>query len=517
MTRLSGLKIGLRLNLAFGVLIVLIVGLAGYGATSASRLARDLEATARTDLVRLRAAQALQQRTGTVARASREMLLTDSAGQLKKLKDSLTRALDDSNGQISRLAEQGSDPLVEAVRKAHGEFAQVTSTFVTALDAGNQDQARSLLLLELRPLQASYEKALDELTSAVALQTEQRASDGGATARLTVNAMTAAGLLGLGLAVFAAAAISRSITGPLLRATEVARSIQAGDLSTRIRSQGDDEIAGLLRSMDDMQQHLRKVIDDVLRAARDVAASSDELAHGNAELSMRTERAAGNLQQTATAVEQISTTAAGSSAKSHQASEVAGRAREAVMHGGTAVDKLVETMTRISGSSSRIRDIITVIDGIAFQTNILALNAAVEAARAGEQGRGFAVVAGEVRTLAARASAAAREIKQLIDDSAERVADGTSTVAEVGERIKGIVAEVMSVRQLIQEVSIAGQEQAAGMSSVNRSVTELDDSTQQNASLVEQIAATAASLKANAQRLVSTVEFFRLPDAQAAR
>lgn len=303
MIRLSGLRIGLRLNLAFGVLILLIVGLAGYGATSASRLAHDLEATAHTDLVRLRAAQALQQRTGTVARASREMLLTDSAGQLKKLKDSLSRALEDSNGQIGKLAEQGSDPLVEAVRKAHGEFVQVTGTFITALDAGNQDQARSLLLLELRPLQAAYEKALDELTSAVGQQTEQRASDGGATARLTVNTMTAAGLLGLALAVFAAAAISRSITSPLQQATEVARRIQAGDLSTRIRSHGDDEIAGLLRSMDDMQQHLRKVIDDVLRAARDVAASSDELAHGNAELSMRTERAAGNLQQTATAVE----------------------------------------------------------------------------------------------------------------------------------------------------------------------------------------------------------------------
>ncbi|MFY9514234.1 MAG: methyl-accepting chemotaxis protein, partial [Rubrivivax sp.] len=322
-----------------------------------------------------------------------------------------------------------------------------------------------------------------------------------------------AGAASVVLAIAAAVLISRSITVPLQRATEAARRIQAGDLSTRIDSTQHDEIGVLLRSMDEMQQHLRGVIDDVLRSARDVAASSDELAHGNIELSQRTERSASSLQQTAAAVEQISSTAAGSSTKTHEAATVAGRARDAVVEGGNVVEALVGTMTRIASSSARIRDIIAVIDGIAFQTNILALNAAVEAARAGEQGRGFAVVASEVRSLAARAGSAAREIKTLIDDSAERVADGTASVAVVGERIRGIVAEVMSVRQLIEEVSVASQEQSSGMQAVTRSVTDLDDSTQQNASLVEEIAATAASLKTNAQRLVGTVEFFRLPAA----
>jgi methyl-accepting chemotaxis protein len=328
--------------------------------------------------------------------------------------------------------------------------------------------------------------------------------------------MIGVGLAGTLVAVGAAIAIARSVVRPLAEATAAAERIRAGDLTLRIDSAARDEIGALLRAMGGMQQHLLDTIQNVLSSARDVAVSSDELAHGNAELSTRTERAAGNLQQTASAMEQISATVAGSSAKSREASGVAGKARDAVVEGGAAVDKLVETMTRISTSSARIKDIIAVIDGIAFQTNILALNAAVEAARAGEQGRGFAVVAAEVRSLAARASGAAKEIKTLIDDSAERVADGTDTVADVGQRIKAIVAEVMSVRQLIEEVSVAGHEQESGMVSVNRSVTELDQSTQQNAALVEEIAATAESLKSNAKRLVSAVEFFRLPGAPVA-
>jgi methyl-accepting chemotaxis protein len=314
------------------------------------------------------------------------------------------------------------------------------------------------------------------------------------------------------VAVLAAFVISRSITGPLIEAVQAAERIKNGDLASHISSDAHDEIGDLLRAMGGMQQHLQETIENVLRSARDVAASSDELSHGNAELSTRTERSAGNLQQTAAAMEQISATVAGSSAKSRQASEVAIRAREAVVQGGAAMDKLVETMSRINTSSARIKDIIGVIDGIAFQTNILALNAAVEAARAGEQGRGFAVVATEVRSLAARAGAAAREIKGLIDDSAERVADGTATVADVGQRIRGIVDEVMSVGTLISEVSHASHEQESGMASVNGSVSDLDQSTQQNAALVEEIAATADALKAHARKLVDTVEFFRLPE-----
>jgi methyl-accepting chemotaxis protein len=259
------------------------------------------------------------------------------------------------------------------------------------------------------------------------------------------------------------------------------------------------------------------VIEDVHRAARDVAVSSDEISNGNSDLSVRTERASTNLQQTASAMDEIAATVAGSSQKSKQAAEVASKARTAVIQGGETVDSLVGTMTRIAESSNRIKDIISVIDGIAFQTNILALNAAVEAARAGEQGRGFAVVAGEVRSLAARAAAAAKEIKTLIDDSAAKVTQGTQTVSDVGEKIRGIVTEVVGVRALIEEVSVASQQQEVGIGSINHSVSSLDQTTQQNAALVEQLAATTESLKANAKRLVETVEFFRVRDGAAER
>ncbi len=517
---LSNLRIGTRLGLAFGVLIVLLVAICGYGALGASSLARDLGTTASVDLVLIRSAADLQQRAATIARASRELLIVDSAGQIKKQRAAVADALKETDEllpQVSKLAtgEANAKPLA-AVVQAQAEFAKAVQKFLSVQEGGNPDDTKTALLIELRPVQAAYEKSLAELGSAIKAQADARAEDGSRMARTSVMVMLIVGVAGLVLAAGAALAIGRSITGPLQQATAAAGQIKAGDLATRIDSDARDEIGELLRAMGGMQQHLLGVIEDVLRSARDVATSSDELAHGNAELSSRTERSAGSLQQTASAMEQISATVAGSSAKSREASTVATKARDAVVEGGATVDKLVETMNRIATSSARIKDIIGVIDGIAFQTNILALNAAVEAARAGEQGRGFAVVATEVRSLAARAGAAAREIKTLIDDSTERVADGTTTVSEVGERIRGIVQEVMNVRQLIEEVSTASHEQETGMVAVNGSVCELDQSTQQNAALVEQIAATADSLKGHARKLVETVEFFRLPPPAAA-
>ena len=513
MSFITNLRISARLAAAFAVLIALMVVISAWGAINTSRLAADVNATAKVDLSQVRTAGELQQSAGVIARASRELLIIDSAGQIKRQRELITAALQSSTEQIARLKsdDAGQAELIKKVAAAKEQFSASVGKFLTTFDAGNPDDTKAVLLIELRPVQQAYEKALNELNDEIKNDTEARAAGGLALASMSLNGTIAIGLVALLIGIGAAVLISRSISSGLSQAIEAARRIKAGDLSTAVHSDARDEIGELLRSMGEMQAHLTDVLRDVLRSARDVASSSDELSHGNAELSQRTERAAANLQQTASAMEQISSTVNGSSDKSREASGVASKAREAVIEGGATVEKLVETMTRIAGSSSRIKDIISVIDGIAFQTNILALNAAVEAARAGEQGRGFAVVAGEVRTLAARAAAAAKEIKGLIDDSAERVSEGTQTVAEVGQRIKTVVGEVMNVRQLIEEVSIAGQEQASGMASVNGSVTELDQTTQQNAALVEEIAATASSLKDNARRLVDTVEFFRLP------
>ncbi|MFO1338850.1 MAG: methyl-accepting chemotaxis protein [Burkholderiaceae bacterium] len=517
MTFLWKLKISARLALAFGALIVLLLALCGYSVATSTRLAGDLEATANIDLNRVQLADELQQLGGVIARASRELLLVDGAGQIKKQRELIKKALADSDEDIAKLtAYNGSSPVSPAfatLREAKDAYTKAVGKFLETLDAGNPDDARTALLIELRPVQAAYDKASDALSDEITKESEERAAAGQKMARFTIIGALAMGGVGVLLAVGFGIAIARSITRPLGQAVAAAQAIKAGDLRSRIDAQGSDEIATLMAAMRDMQGHLTHVIEDVSRAARDVANSSDEIAHGNADLSARTERASTNLQQTASAMEEISATVAGSSAKSREATDVANRARAAVIEGGESVDSLVGTMTRIAESSNRIKDIIAVIDGIAFQTNILALNAAVEAARAGEQGRGFAVVAGEVRSLAARASSAAKEIKVLIDDSADKVAVGTQTVADVGTRIKGIVEEVVGVRQLIEEVSVASQQQEAGIGSVNSSVADLDQATQQNAALVEELAATTESLKSNAQRLVASVEFFRVPAA----
>jgi methyl-accepting chemotaxis protein len=518
---LNQFRIGTRLSLAFGVLILLLLSIAAFGAFSANRLSQGLERTVGIDLAQVRAANALQQQAATVARASRELLLVDSAGQIKKQRAAVTDALEQGDAPLLALAAATSAAgdaeqakMLAAVQAARTEFTKTVKKFLVTAEAGNPDDSRAALLIELRPVQKTYEAALEEFGAVVQADTELQAKSGQALARQSVLATLGLGLVALVLAVAAGLLMTRSIVRPLQDAIATADRIKAGDLSVALNSTRGDEIGDLLRAIGAMQSHLTHVLQDVLSSARDVATSSDELSHGNVELSSRTERTAANLQQTAAAMEQISGTVSSSSAKSHQASEVAGKARQAVTEGGAAVERLVDTMTRIATSSSRIKDIISVIDGIAFQTNILALNAAVEAARAGEQGRGFAVVASEVRSLAARAAAAAREIKGLIDDSAQRVHEGTSTVSEVGKRIGGVVGEFVAVRQLIEEVSVASKEQESGMAAVNLSVGELDQATQQNAALVEEIAATAESLRSNARRLVQTVEVFRLPQAQ---
>jgi methyl-accepting chemotaxis protein len=518
-TFLWNLKIGARLALAFGAFIVLLLAVCGYSAVSSSRLAGDLEATATIDLTRVQMAYQLEQQAGLIARASRELLLVDGAGQIKKQRELIKKNLADADETFTKLIGLGSggdsDAAITAVRESKDQYTKTVAKFLETLDAGNPDDARTALLIELRPVQAAYEKAVDALAAVISNQAEDRAANGHKTAQTTSLGAMALGAIGVLLAVAAGVTISRSITLPLGQAVAAAQAIKSGDLRGRIEAKGRDEIALLLTTMRDMQSHLTHVIEDVTRAARDVATSSDEIAHGNADLSARTERASTNLQQTASAMEEISATVAGSSAKSREASDVASRARSAVIQGGESVDSLVGTMTRIAESSTRIKDIISVIDGIAFQTNILALNAAVEAARAGEQGRGFAVVAGEVRSLAQRSAEAAKEIKTLISASVEKVDSGSRQVQDAGATMSEIVASVKRVNDIISEINTASTEQSQGIGQINTAVTQLDQMTQQNAALVEQSAAAAESLKGQASVLNGLVSRFHLSETTA--
>ncbi|MFM8768890.1 MAG: methyl-accepting chemotaxis protein [Rubrivivax sp.] len=303
---------------------------------------------------------------------------------------------------------------------------------------------------------------------------------------------------------------SQSITNPIAYAHTLARAIAAGDLTQRVRHEGEDEAAELLRALDSMQEALRRLIGEVSDSAGSIQTASSEIASGSSDLSNRTEQTASNLQQTASSMEQLTGNVAQSADAARQANQLATSAADVAHRGGEVVAKVVATMDEIHASSRKIADIIGVIDGIAFQTNILALNAAVEAARAGEQGRGFAVVAGEVRSLAQRSAEAAREITGLIGTSVAKVGTGSRLVQEAGTTMTEIVASVQRVSDIIGEITGATAEQSSGIGQINGAIAQLDQMTQQNAALVEESAAAAESLKEQAHRLSQVVGTFRL-------
>ncbi|WP_114968096.1 methyl-accepting chemotaxis protein [Rhodoferax ferrireducens] len=310
----------------------------------------------------------------------------------------------------------------------------------------------------------------------------------------------------------------RSICRPIDQAEQVAKAIAQGDLSDhQIDTSGHDEAARLLRSLADMQQSLSKLVGQVRQSTDSLSTASAEIASGNQDLSVRTEQTASNLQRAASSMDQLTSTVRQTADASRQANQLASSAGEVAARGGNVVSQVISTMNDINTSSKKIIDIISVIDGIAFQTNILALNAAVEAARAGEQGRGFAVVASEVRSLAGRSAEAAKEIKSLIGASVERIETGSRLVTDAGQTMTDIVSSVQRVSDIIGEITAAAAEQSNGIDEVNTSVVQLDQMTQQNAALVEQSAAAAESLREQAERLAQVVGTFKLSGQGANR
>ena len=324
-------------------------------------------------------------------------------------------------------------------------------------------------------------------------------------------------LLGAVAAAIAGVLVSRSITRPLGQAVEAAQNVAAGDLRTSIEVRSDDETGQLLQALKDMTGSLQNIVAQVRGGAETIAVASSEIAQGNQDLSHRTEQQAGAIEETASSMEEITSIVQQNADNAILANRLAISACDVAVRGGQVVEQVVGTMASISDSSRKIVDIISVIDGIAFQTNILALNAAVEAARAGEQGRGFAVVAGEVRNLAHRSASAAKEIKALIGDSVERVEAGNRLVDEAGATMGEILTSVRSVMDIIGEISTASAEQGAGIAQVNVAVSEMDSVIQQNAALVEQAAAAAQSLRDQTLALNQVVSVFKLEDAREAR
>ncbi|NKE65365.1 HAMP domain-containing protein [Ramlibacter sp. RBP-2] len=356
--------------------------------------------------------------------------------------------------------------------------------------------------------------ALKEANHKLVAEAESHVTHALATARAVVLWTSAVILLvSIGFALL----ITRAITRPLAEAVRIAKTVAAGDLTVQVRATSRDETGELLGALKEMTAALSGVVGHVRLGTDAIATASAQIASGNQDLSQRTEEQASSLEETAASIEEVTGAVRQSADNAHQANQLAQSASEVASRGGAVVGEVVETMAGINAASRKVADIITVIDGIAFQTNILALNAAVEAARAGDQGRGFAVVAAEVRSLAQRSAAAAKEIKGLIDDSVGKVDSGTALVARAGETMQEVVASIKRVSDLIGEISAASQEQASGIGQVNQAVAQMEQVTQQNAALVEEASAAAQSLKEQSNALVDAVSAFKLGTDSRAR
>ena len=353
---------------------------------------------------------------------------------------------------------------------------------------------------------------LQKLNAQAALQADSDAQTIFQGARISVLVTMAAAV---GLAVFLAVAITRAVTRPAAQAASAALAIAQGELGVPITAHGKDEMGLILQALEEMRSNLSRVVTGVRTSAESVASASAQIASGNNDLSARTEQQASALEETAASMEELGSTVRQNADNARTANQLAMNASTVAAQGGEVVAEVVETMKGINASSNKIADIISVIDGIAFQTNILALNAAVEAARAGEQGRGFAVVATEVRNLAGRSAEAAKEIKSLIMASVERVEQGTLLVDKAGSTMTEVVTAIRRVTDIMGEISAASSEQSAGVGQVGEAVTQMDQATQQNAALVEEMAAAAASLNTQAGELVQAVAVFKLAQDSA--
>ncbi|PIF27715.1 methyl-accepting chemotaxis protein [Acidovorax sp. 56] len=517
------LSIGSRLALAFSAVIFLTAAILGIGIWQLQAIASETDAMMERPLTKerlvsdwYRTIHTSVRRTTAVAKSSDPSLATFFAPENAEASRNST----EQQKQIEALLETPEEKALFAT------LSQARQRYIAARDAvnkakadGQAEEAEKRFNSDFRPAGVAY------LDSLQALLDQQRTSINTAAANVQSGytrgrvLMISLGALALLTATALAYIITRSITRPLHRAVVVAQTVASGDLSTQAGAAASarDETGQLLRALDAMSEQLRSTVGQVRQGAETIALASSEIARGNLDLSSRTEEQASALQETAASMEQMTATVRQNADNARQANQLAQDASSLAQRGGTVVGNVVSTMGGIHTASRKIVDIISVIDGIAFQTNILALNAAVEAARAGEQGRGFAVVAGEVRTLAQRSAAAAKEIKGLIDDSVQQVDAGNRLVEEAGTVIRDVVSGVQRVTHIVGEISAASQEQTGGLEQVNRAIAQMDQVTQQNAALVEEAAAATGSLESQATQLVQAVAVFSLGNADTGR
>ena len=510
----NNLRMGHKLWLSVLAIIVLLVAVVGFAGYRSSKSQAQADAVTRELATRVESALKWQGLTETNAARTQAMIVSSDPAVEAEFKDVIAA----TSAQISQV--QKSLQAMELTEADKAQLAKIAAARSAMLDLrkqatqmkgeGRNDEAIALVKQSYNPAVAAYLQSLRDFVDLQQKYAIQRQSELGSDRMRTVQlagVMVALVLAGIGLGAYF---LIRSIQQPLAQAQTLAQRIAAGDLSSQEAVVRGDEFGDLLRALYAMSESLGRMVHQVRQSTDSIATASAEIAQGNHDLSARTEQTSSNLQETAAAMEQFTSTIQQSAQSAQQASGLANGAASVARKGGDVVSQVVSTMEEIQHSSRKIADIIGVIDGIAFQTNILALNAAVEAARAGEQGRGFAVVASEVRSLAGRSAEAAKEIKQLIGVSVEKVEAGSGLVQQAGSTMQDIVQSVQRVTDMIGEITAASTEQSAGIAQVNQAVGNLDQMTQQNAALVEESTAAAQSLREQADQLAQAVSQFKV-------
>lgn len=510
----SGMSLGKRLALSFTVVIAFMALLAILSSVRIAGLNSEIELIVKDRYPQTNIANSIKSQINEISRSMLGVLIMTDPGQIKAEIEKIEKVNAANNEAIATLdkilTDEKGRELLKVIIEIRDKFKPLQAAFVTLVNEDKKDEAQLKYLFSMRPLQKKYFEALDAFVKYQDGQMESAGDKSAEVARRTeiwiLVLAVAAALASTGVGVW----VTRSIVGPLRNALTVTQRVANGDLTSDIAVGGKDELGRMMEGLRHMNNSLRQLVGDVRSSSRTIASTAQEIAAGNLQLNDRTVEQAQTLQETTSSMHELTVIVRQSADSTQEANKLAASASSVAVKGGAVVSQVVETMGSIHASSKKIADIIGVIDGIAFQTNILALNAAVEAARAGEQGRGFAVVASEVRSLAQRSATAAKEIKTLIDDSVANVETGSRLVGQAGTTMTEVVDSVKRVTTIMAEITQSNREQNASIERVNQSIVRMDEVTQQNAAMVEEAASAAQSMHNEADHLSGAISVFKL-------
>ncbi|MCA6968087.1 MCP four helix bundle domain-containing protein [Pectobacterium carotovorum] len=527
MNFLSKMKLGAMLGAGFASVIIIGLMVAILGRVHLANLGKDIESLSEKNLANLLLIQDTKSGFEVVARVVRNIGLSQDSARIQEEKRLFDQQIIRNNEALAKVYKQLAEPearaLLEQLAQARPAYLKAVNKAIELSLSGVPEekvQAALVMVNEMPPAQASVFAALDGLTALQKKQTMETTTNAMNKARDDGNTLLLFAAFAVFIGIFISILITRTIKnllgGEVAYAAHIAQEVAQGNLAVSVNLRPGDNHS-VLAAMNGMRKSLSEIVEQVRESSESIATGASQIAAGSTDLSQRTEEQAANLQQTAASMEEMSQTVRQNTETVRNATQLAQAASDTAAKGGEAVGNIVITMKEITDSSHKIGDIISVIDGIAFQTNILALNAAVEAARAGEQGRGFAVVAGEVRSLAQRSASAAKEIKELIGHSVEKVEAGSVMVNSAGATIEALVRQAHNVADLLNEIGVTTQEQESGVSQIHDAVNQLDQVTQQNAALVEQSASAADSLSDQAARLVELMKIFIIEGGSSQR